>query len=153
MKKIITWFIFIAWIILLISLTACSPTWHVKKAVKKGYNPHKEVIEVERLELVHVHDTITNELIRVDTIRTKETRTVYQDRPLLRYETRLIRDTVRIVTRAETAQKQSENKKAIDTIKAENKRSKWWIWLLIGLAAGVFHKQILKIIRKLIIKV
>jgi hypothetical protein len=86
MKKIITWFIFIAWIILLISLTACSPTWHVKKAVKKGWTPQKEVVEVERLELIHTRDSITNEIIRVDTIKTKETKTIFQDRPLTRQE-------------------------------------------------------------------
>ena len=114
-------------------LAGCSPSWHVKKAIKKGWSPEKETIEVERLELVRVTDSITNEVIRFDTIRTKETRTIYQDRPLLRYETRLIRDTVRIVTRAETAQKQSEDKKAIKTTRIEKKRSKWWVWLLIGL--------------------
>ena len=141
------------YLLIILLFASCSQVWHVKKAVKKGYNPQKEVIEVERLELVHVHDTITNELIRVDTIRTKETRTVYQDRPLLRYETRLIRDTVRIVTRAETAQKQSEDKKAIKTTKIENKRSNWWVWLLIGVSIGTFRKQIFQIVRKLIIKV
>jgi PBP1b-binding outer membrane lipoprotein LpoB len=140
-------------IILALILSSCSQVWHVKKAVKKGYNPQKEVVEVERFELIHIIDSITNEIIRVDTIRTKETRTIYQDRPLLRYETRLIRDTVRIVTRAETAQKQSEDKKAIKTTKIENKRSKWWLWLLIGLGAGVFRKNIWRLVRKLIIKV
>ena len=107
----------------LLTLIGCSPTWHVKKAVKKGWTPEKETIEVERLELVHVHDTITNELIRVDTIKTKETRTIFQDRPLLRYETRLIRDTIRIKEKADTKQIQAhlthEYKKAIDTIKVK----------------------------------
>jgi hypothetical protein len=134
-------------------LAGCSPSWHVKKAVKKGWTPEKETIEVERLELIYTRDSITNEIIRVDTIRLKETRTIYQDRPLLRYETRLIRDTVRIVTRAETAQKKSEDKKAIKTIKAEKKRCKWWVWLLIGFGAGVFRKNIWQLVRKLVIKV
>jgi hypothetical protein len=157
MKKIITWFIFIAWIILLITLTACSSSWHVKKAIKKGWTPQKEVVEVERLELIHTRDSITNEIIRVDTIRTKETRTIYQDRPLLRYETRLIRDTIRIKEKADTRQIEAhlkhEYKKAIDTIKAEKKRSKWWLWLLIGLGAGIFKKNIWQLVRKLVIKV
>ena len=138
----------------LLTLIGCSPTWHVKKAVKKGWTPEKETIEVERLELVHVHDTITNELIRVDTIKTKETRTIFQDRPLLRYETRLIRDTIRIKEKADTKQIQAhlthEYKKAIDTIKANKKRSKWWLWLLIGLAVGVFRKQLFQIAKKVI---
>jgi hypothetical protein len=145
------------YLLIILLFASCSQVWHVKKAVKKGYTPQKEVIEVERLELIHVTDSITNEIIRVDTIRTKETRTIYQDRPLLRYETRLIRDTVRIREKADTRQIEAhlrhEYKKAIDTIKAENKRSKWWLWLLIGLGAGIFRKQIWQIIRKLVIKV
>jgi hypothetical protein len=138
-------------------LAACSPSWHVKKAVKKGWTPQKEVVEVERLELIHTRDSITNEIIRVDTLRLKETRTIYQDRPLLRYETRLIRDTIRIKEKADTRQIEAhlrhEYRKAIDTIKAEKKRSKWWAWLLIGLGAGVFRKNIWQLVRKLVIKV
>jgi hypothetical protein len=138
-------------------LAGCSPTWHVKKAVKKGWTPQKEVVEVERLELIHTRDSITNEIIRVDTLRLKETRTIYQDRPLLRYETRLIRDTVRIREKADTRQIEAylrhEYRKAIDTIKAEKKRSKWWLFLLIGLGLGIFRKNIWQLVRKLVIKV
>jgi hypothetical protein len=145
--------------LLLITLimAGCSPSWHVKKAVKKGWTPQKEVVEVERLELIHTRDSITHEIIRVDTVRTKETRTIYQDRPLLRYETRLIRDTVRIIEKADTRQIEAhlrhEYRKAIDSIKAEKKRSKWWVWLLIGLGAGIFRKNIWQLVRKLVIKV
>jgi hypothetical protein len=145
------------YLLIILLFASCSPTWHVKKAVKKGYTPQKEVVEVERLELIHTRDSITNEIIRVDTLRTKETRTIYQDRPLLRYETRLIRDTVRIREKADTRQIEArlrhEYKKAIDTIKAEKKRSKWWVWLLIGLGAGIFRKNIWQLVRKLVIKV
>jgi hypothetical protein len=145
------------YLLIILLFASCSPTWHVKKAVNKGWTPEKETIEVERLELIHTRDSITNEIIRVDTLRTKETRTIYQDRPLLRYETRLIRDTVRIKEKADTRQIEAylrhEYKKAIDTIKAEKKRSKWWVWLLIGLGAGIFKKQIWQLIRKLVIKV
>jgi hypothetical protein len=145
------------YLLIILLFASCSPTWHVKKAVKKGYTPEKETIEVERLELIHTRDSITNEIIRVDTIRTKETRTIYQDRPLLRYETRLIRDTIRIREKADTRQIEAhlrhEYRKAIDTIKAEKKRSKWWLWLLIGLGAGIFRKNIWQLVRKLVIKV
>jgi hypothetical protein len=145
------------YLLIILLFASCSPTWHVKKAVNKGWTPEKETIEVERLELIHTRDSITNEIIRVDTLRTKETRTIYQDRPLLRYETRLIRDTVRIKEKADTRQIEAylrhEYKKAIDTIKAENKRSKWWVWLLIGLGAGIFRKNIWQLVRKLVIKV
>jgi hypothetical protein len=145
------------YLLIILLFASCSPTWHVKKAVKKGWTPEKETIEVERLELIHTRDSITNEIIRVDTLRLKETRTIYQDRPLLRYETRLIRDTVRIREKADTRQIEAylrhEYKKAIDTIKAEKKRSKWWLWLLIGLGAGVFRKQIWQLVRKFVLKV
>jgi hypothetical protein len=138
-------------------LAGCSPSYHVKKAIKKGWSPEKETIEVERMELIHTRDSITNEIIRVDTLRIKETRTIYQDRPLLRYETRLIRDTIRIKEKADTRQIEAhlkhEYRKAIKTTRIENKRSKWWLWLLIGLGAGIFHKQIFQIVRKSVIKV
>jgi hypothetical protein len=144
-------------LLIIFILAGCSPSWHVKKAVKKGWTPEKETIEVERLELIHTRDSITNEIIRVDTIRTKETRTIYQDRPLMRYETRLIRDTVRIKEKADTRQIEAhlrhEYKKAIDTIKANKKRCKWWVWLLIGLGLGIFRKNIWQLVRKLVIKV
>jgi hypothetical protein len=145
------------YLLIILLFASCSPSWHVKKAIKKGWSPEKETIEVERLELIHVTDSITNEIIRVDTVRTKETRTIYQDRPLLRYETRLIRDTVRIREKADTRQIEAylrhEYRKAIDTIKIEKKRSKWWVWLLIGLGAGIFRKNIWQLVRKLVIKV
>jgi hypothetical protein len=141
-------------------LAGCSPSWHVKKAVKKGWTPEKETIEVERLELIHTRDSITNEIIRVDTVRLKEMRTIFQDRPLLRYETRLIRDTIRIKEKADTRQIEArlkhEYKKAIDTIKAEKKRFPWRLIFMVfvaGVLIGTFRKQIFQIVRKLVIKV
>jgi hypothetical protein len=152
-------------IILSLLLTSCSSTWHVNRAIKKGYTPEKEIIEVERLELRTVFDTILGEL-RVDTIRTTETRTVYQDRPLTRWETRLIRDTVRIVQRAETVQNRTNTRADIvmDRINAKvermrikkaNRGVRWYWWLVVfagGVAVGVFRKNIWKIVRKLILK-
>ena len=137
-------------LLILLLLASCSPNYHVKKAIKKGWTPEKETIEVERLELIHTRDTITNEIIHTDTIRTKETRTIFQDRPLLRYETKLIRDTVRITEKANTARLKQSIKKDIQSVKIEKKRSKWWLWLLIGLAVGVFRKQLFQIAKKVI---
>jgi hypothetical protein len=73
-------------IVLLLILSSCSPTKLYERAVKKGFTPEKETIEVERLELVYVTDSITNEIIRVDTLKIKETKTIFQDRPLTRQE-------------------------------------------------------------------
>ena len=126
-------------LLIILLLASCSPTWHVKKAVKKGWTAEKETIETRTFKLLPIHDTITNEVIRVDTIHEVETRTIFQDRPLLRYETRLIRDTVRIVQRAETKQAKAE-------IKANSKRSKWWLWMLIGGALVYFRKYLFKLL-------
>jgi hypothetical protein len=143
-------------LILSLFLTSCSSVWHVNKAIQKGYTPEKETIEIERLELRTVFDSILGEL-RVDTIRTTETRTIYQDRPLTRWETRLIRDTVKIYQRAETRQKQRESKSDIEyhkikakldkwRLKKEN-RSFWWVWFVAGVCVGVFRKKIFALIK------
>jgi hypothetical protein len=129
-------------LIIILLLASCTPTWHVKKAIKKGWTPEKETITNRTFKLLPIHDTVTNEVIRVDTLHEIETRTIYQDRPLLRYETRLIRDTVRIIQRAETKQSKAKVKVA----KHENKRSKWWLYMLIGGALVYFRKYLFKLL-------
>jgi hypothetical protein len=129
-------------LIIILLLASCTPTWHVKKAIKKGWTPEKETITKRTFKLLPIHDTVTNEVIRVDTLHEIETRTIYQDRPLLRYETRLIRDTVRIIQRAETRQSKADVKIA----KHENKRSKWWLYMLIGGALVYFRKYLFKLL-------
>lgn len=129
-------------LLIILLFASCSPTWHVKKAVKKGWTPEKETITNRTFKLLPIHDTITNEVLRVDTIHEIETRTIYQDRPLLRYETRLIRDTVRIIQRAETRQAKADVKIA----KHENKRSLWWLYMLIGGALVYFRKYLFKLL-------
>lgn len=161
--------------ILFLLLSSCGMEHHLTKAVEKGYTPEKERIEVERMELVHVHDTITNELIRVDTIRTKETRTVYQDRPLTRQERKVIerelrtelnRDRQRFknsenlaknelkIEKERTEQLELKMDALIKTKKIEFKRrSYWYVWMIIGVAIGVFRKNIWSTVRKLVLKV
>ena len=134
------------YLLIILLFASCSPTWHVKKAVKKGWTPEKETITKRTFKLLPIHDTITNEVIRIDTIHELETRTIYQDRPLLRYETRLIRDTVRIIQRAETRQTQAESKAKVKVAKQENKRSKWWLYMLIGGALVYFRKYLFKLL-------
>jgi hypothetical protein len=129
-------------LLIILLLASCTPTWHVKKAIKKGWTPEKETITNRTFKLLPIHDTVTNEVIRVDTLHEIETRTIYQDRPLLRYETRLIRDTVRIIQRAETKQSKAKVKVA----KQENKRSKWWLYMLIGGALVYFRKYLFKLL-------
>lgn len=142
------------YLLIILLFASCSPTWHVKKAVKKGWTPEKETVTNRTIRLIKVHDTITNELIRVDTLHEVETRTIYQDRPLLRYETKLIRDTIRIKEKADTKQIEAhlrtEYKKAIDTIKAQQKRVKWWLYMLIGGALVYFRRYLWRVVKFLI---
>ena len=133
-------------LLIILLFASCTPTWHVKKAIKKGWTPEKETITNRTFKLISIHDTITNEVIRVDTIHEVETRTIFQDRPLLRYETRLIRDTVRIVQRAETKKAKADVKIA----KQKNKQSKWWLYMLIGGALVYFRKYLFKLLGGLI---
>jgi hypothetical protein len=137
-------------LLIILLFASCTPTWHVKKAIKKGWTPEKETITKRTFKLLPIHDTITNDVVRVDTIHELETRTIYQDRPLLRYETRLIRDTVRIIQRAETRQTNAQSKAEVKVSKQENKRSKWWLYMLIGGALVYFRKYLWKIIKFLI---
>ena len=142
------------YLLIILLFASCSPTWHVKKAVKKGWKPEKETVTNRTIRLIKVHDTITNEVIRVDTLHEVETRTIYQDRPLLRYETKLIRDTIRIKEKADTKQIEArlkhEYKKAIDTIKAQQKRCKWWLYMLIGGALVYFRRYLWRVVKFLI---
>ena len=133
-------------LLIILLFASCTPTWHVKKAVKKGWTPEKETITNRTFKLLPIHDTITNDVVRVDTIHEIETRTINQDRPLLRYETRLIRDTVRIIQRAETRQKDAQSKAKVKVAKHENKRSKWWLYMLIGGALVYFRKYLFKLL-------
>lgn len=145
------------YLLIILLFASCSPTWHVKKAVKKGWTPEKETVTNRTIRLIKVHDTITNEVIRIDTLHEIETRTIYQDRPLLRYETKLIRDTVRIKEKADTkqieARLRAEYKKAIQTIKAQQKRCRWWLYILIGGALVYFRRYIWRVVKFLISQV
>lgn len=60
-------------IFVLLLFIGCTPTWHVKKALKKGWTPEKEIITNRTFKLLPIHDTITNEVLRVDTIHEIET--------------------------------------------------------------------------------
>ena len=144
-------------LLIILLFASCTPTWHVKKAIKKGWTPEKETITNRTFKLISIHDTITNEVIRIDTIISEEVRTIYQDRPLTRYETRLIRDTVRIKEKADTkqieARLRTEYKKAIATIKAQQKRCKWWLYMLIGGSLVFFRRYLWRVIKFCISKI
>ena len=49
------------YLLIILLFASCSPTWHVKKAVKKGWTPEKETVTNRTIRLIKVHDTITND--------------------------------------------------------------------------------------------
>ena len=55
-------------LLIILLFASCTPTWHVNKAIKKGWTPEKETITKRTFKLLPIHDTITNEVLRVDTI-------------------------------------------------------------------------------------
>ena len=151
---------------------------HVKKAVKKGWSPEKEIVEIERLEIKHTIDSITNEIIHTDTFIVREKHTIYQDRPITRQERLKYKDSLNYLK----AEISNERKKAKEThnkelklaqieskrlevelkhiksiAKIENKPKRgfffWFRWLVISFGLGfltaVFRKQLLKLLLKI----
>jgi hypothetical protein len=119
-------------------LTSCSSSWHLAKAVKKGYAPKKETTTVERITIETIYDTTTNTILKVDTITETIYNTIYQDRPLTRIEYKTIKDTIRIAANSEVKQNR-------DNIKADRKMNRnkltslsWLNWLLLGAVAILY---------------
>lgn len=167
------------YIILLLSLVGCmSANKHYEKAIKKGYTPEKEIVEIERLEIKYTIDSITNEIVHTDTFIVRETRTIYQDRPITRQERLKYKDSLNYLK----AEISNERKKAKEIhnkelklaqieskrlemelnelraiAKIENKTKRgffYWIrWLVISFGLGfltaVFRKQLLKLLLKI----
>jgi hypothetical protein len=51
-------------LLIILLFASCTPTWHVKKAIKKGWTPEKETITKRTFKLLPIHDTITNEVYK-----------------------------------------------------------------------------------------
>lgn len=145
-------------------LVGCSMEHHLGKAIKKGYKPKKEEIVKETIKLVEVKDTITDEVLRVDTIREIETTTRYEKVYLSRQERKMYRDSLKHIVnkykleigyfKDELAHQKSLAKvqvqKDIKVAKIENKRTSWLFWLILGIVLGVCRKYIWKILKSLI---
>ena len=145
-------------------LVGCSMDHHLGKAIKKGYKPKKEEIVKETIKLVEVRDTITDEVLREDTIREIETTTKYEKVHLSRQERKMYRDSLKHITNKhkleisrfkdelthekELAKVQAQ--KDIKVAKIENKRYSWLFWLIFGLVIGICRKYIFGILKNLI---
>lgn len=145
-------------------LVGCSMDHHLGKAIKKGYKPKKEEIIKETIKLVEVRDTITDEVLRVDTIREIETTTKYEKIYLSRQERKMYKDSLKHIVnkykleigyfKDELAHEKSiakvQAQKDIKVSRIENKRYSWLFWLIFGLVIGVCRKYILAILKNLI---
>lgn len=152
------------YLLIFLVLVGCSMEHHLGKAIKKGYKPKKEEIVKETIKLVEVRDTITDEVLRVDTIREIETTTRYEKVYLSRQERKMYRDSLKHITnkhklqigyfKDELAHQKSLAKvqvqKDIKVAKIESKRYSWLFWLILGIVLGVCRKYIFAILKNLI---
>ena len=152
------------YLLIFLVLVGCSMEHHLGKAIKKGYKPKKEEIVKETIKLVEVRDTITDEVLRVDTIREIETTTKYEKVYLSRQERKMYKDSLKHVVnkykleigyfKDELAHEKSlakvQAQKDVKVAKIENKRTSWLFWLILGIVLGVCRKYIWKIVKSLI---
>lgn len=152
------------YLLIFLVLVGCSMEHHLGKAIKKGYKPKKEEIIKETIKLVEVRDTITDEILRVDTIREIETTTRYEKVYLSRQERKMYRDSLDHVVKTykleisrfkdelthEKELAKVQVQKDIKVAKNENKRTSWLFWLILGIVLGVCRKYIWKILKSLI---
>lgn len=152
------------YLLIFLVLVGCSMEHHLGKAIKKGYKPKKEEIVKETIKLVEVRDTITDEVLRVDTIREIETTTRYEKVYLSRQERKMYKDSLKHITnkhklqigyfKDELAHQKSlvkvQAQKDIKVSKNESKRTSWLFWLILGIVLGVCRKYIWKIVKSLI---
>ena len=152
------------YLLIFLVLVGCSMDHHLGKAIKKGYKPKKEEITKETIKLVEVRDTITDEVLRVDTIREIETTTKYEKVYLSRQERKMYRDSLAHVVKQhkleisrfkdslahEKSLVKVEVQKDIKVAKIENKRYSWLFWFIFGLVIGICRKYIFGILKNLI---
>lgn len=152
------------YLLIFLVLVGCSMEHHLGKAIKKGYKPKKEEITKETIKLVEVRDTITDEVLRVDTIREIETTTKYEKVYLSRQERKMYRDSLAHVVKQhkleirrfkdslahEKSLVKVEVQKDIKVAKIESKRYSWLFWLIFGLVIGICRKYIFGILKNLI---
>jgi hypothetical protein len=140
-------------IIIALLLSSCSPDWHIRRAKFKQPDI-----------LTSFNDTITLKDVRIDTLWYADTfivaytltkrDTIIQTRYLkprtrheIRYEYKTIRDTVKIRERHATRQNRTDNRTERVVTRQENKRSRWWMWLGIGVFVGIFRKKLFSLLK------
>lgn len=142
----------IAFLSVLIALSSCGIKYHANKIEKhtnklisKGITFPKDTIKVmsndtittieTRNDTTFVTKVITNTVTLTPTIEVK-------DRWRVRIETKYKYRTIKVQAKETTKQAKEVTKKT----KAEN-RSKWWQWLLLGIAIGWFLNNLINLVQ------
>ena len=151
-------------LILALILSSCSSTYHLNKAIKKEPTILqnmivKDTIQISKIDSVPyiVNDTIHYKLIERFTDTIVEFKYKYINAPTTRHERRLKEQTERIELKYKfklgkiiaeydfkTAKLVARLNKRVKNVKVrqENKRSNWYLWLVIGLVIGFFSRFI-----------
>ena len=140
MKRLSTYNLILSQIFLII-VTGCSANYHLRKAIKKGYQCD-DVADTIRITTVDSFPVIIdNQIVYERYFTTKDTIVQYKTSyvPKTRYQTRieykLKRDTLRLTEKVEVIKYKKDKK--------DNKQPNLWLFI-IGFGAGFLTKWLLK---------
>jgi len=153
-------------LIIIVMLSSCSMNHHLTKAVKKGYKVEMVTKEVRLIDTLTINgkESIIERLVKVDcpepAIETKwKTRfDLRRFNDSLKHYRQIYSDSLDNALKTLKQQKKNDrvnnkltkklakyNKQIQNTAKRqENKRSLWWLWLIIGFALNFIFKFILR---------
>ncbi len=153
-------------LILIVILSSCSMNHHLTKAVKKGYKVETVTKEVRLTDtlIVNGKDSIIERIVKIDcpepVIETRW-RTKFDLRRFndsLKHYRQIYSDSLNNALKTLKQQKKNDrvnnkltkklakyNRQIQNTAKRqENKRSLWWLWILIGFALNFILKFVLR---------
>jgi hypothetical protein len=153
MKKLIYLGIIICYLFLIAIISSCNSSYHLKKFYKKGGT----IDTIERV--IEFHDTIKGEngkdsiIIREVAVPCPEP--VIETRWKTRYKYKTTKDSLKherlkYIDSLKYALKTAKNNLKIEKskqktnrtiVRQENKKSKWWVWLLIGFFTPILLKR------------
>jgi hypothetical protein len=107
-------------------LVACSAEHHLRKFHEKGgeITPSIQLVEYTDTIKVNGKDSVIVVKIPVTCPEVKVPEPKWRTRLEYRYKYKIHRDTIRLM--------RTETKYKYKTVKATNKPSRWWVWLMIG---------------------
>jgi hypothetical protein len=107
-------------------LVACSAEHHLRKFHQKGgeITPRIELVEYTDTIKVNGKDSVIVVKIPVTCPEVKVPEPKWRTKLEYRYKYKIHRDTIRLM--------RTETKYKYKTVKATNKPSRWWVWLIIG---------------------